>query len=72
MEKIVYSIGFNGEPGEYPELPERFTHEDVVNHEIENLSRCCMQLRRDVADLQAEVERLRKICGHGGCEDGAD
>lgn len=59
MEKIVYSISFSGKPGEYPEWPKKATQLDYVKYDIENLSRCCMQLRQDVADLQAEVERLR-------------
>lgn len=59
MEKIVYSIGFSGEPGEYPKLPEKFTFKESMWYEIENLSRCCMQLRQEVADLRAELKALR-------------
>lgn len=60
MERIAYSISFRGERGEYPELPEKFTFRESVWHEIENLSRCCMQLRQDVAELQAELAALRE------------
>lgn len=59
MEKIAFSVGFKGNPEEYPELPVAGDLVSLVRYDIENLARCCSHLLNEVGRLRAEIDALK-------------
>lgn len=59
MEKIAFSVGFKGNPEEYPELPVGGDAMCLAEYNIENLARCCSHLLNEVDRLRAEIDALK-------------
>lgn len=57
--KILFNIGYHGEPGERPKYPTGGSRVDVAEYDIQNLSRCCYRLVHDVERLESDVAELR-------------